>query len=234
MMMQFLHCAALSAALSFFPCTLLAAGMVPESPLVFIQASEGGGTINVKNTDSGPALLYTSVKNLQEDKSEVNIIPTQPIIRVEGGKVQQVRFVLEGAEKIQVQQLKRVVFEGIPERKLGVNQVAMTIRQDLPLIIHPKGLPNVNDPWTRLEWSVKGATLTVSNPSPYVVRLDPKVVLLPSNTPGTLAKTYLLPGQSMPVIFKTGAVHSADSQVTLFPATRYGFQAQNHNAPITR
>lgn len=233
-MTLFLRGAVLTAALSLFPCTLLAAGMVPETPLVFIQASEGGGTINIKNTDEGPALLYTTIQNLPDDKAELNIIPTQPIIRVEGGQTQQVRFVLEGGETIQVQQLKRVLFEGIPERKLGANQVAMTVRQDLPLIIHPQGVPNVNDPWTRLTWSVTNGALTVNNPSPYVVRLDPKVVLLPSATPGTLDKTYLLPGQSMAVTLKAGTVPSDDNQVKLFPATRYGFQAQDYSAAITR
>ncbi|OMQ18522.1 fimbria/pilus chaperone family protein [Serratia oryzae] len=233
-MTLFLRGAVLTAALTLFPCILLAAGMVPETPLVFIQASEGGGTINVKNTDNGPALLYTTVTSLAEDKSEVNIIPTQPIIRVEAGKIQQVRFVLEGAKNIQVQQLKRVIFEGIPEHKPGTNRVAMTVRQDLPMIIHPQGLPNVNDPWTRLSWSLQNGTLTVNNPSPYVVRLDPKVVLMPSNTQGTLDKTYLLPGQSMAVALQAGAVPAGDGQVKMFPATRYGSPAPDYNANITR
>ncbi|CQJ67418.1 MULTISPECIES: fimbria/pilus chaperone family protein [Yersinia] len=216
------------------PPLALAAGMVPETPLVFILAADGGGTVNVSNTDAGPALLYTTVQNLPDDKSGVTVIPTQPIIRVEGGKIQQVRFVLEGAAAIQVQQLKRVVFEGIPERKPGANQMVMTVRQDLPLIIHPPGVPNVNDPWTRLAWAVKNGALTVNNPSPYVVRLDPKVVLLPSNTPGTLAKTYLLPGQSLAVTLVAGTVPADDREIKLFPASRYGFQAQDYRAALTR
>ena len=39
-----------------------AAGMVPETSLLVIDEATHSGTINVKNTDSHPSLLYTDVE----------------------------------------------------------------------------------------------------------------------------------------------------------------------------
>ncbi|MHC8375393.1 hypothetical protein ACYZT3_04805 [Pseudomonas sp. MDT1-16] len=40
----------------------LAAGMVPETSVVLINVGDGEGTINVTNSDSNTALLYTSLE----------------------------------------------------------------------------------------------------------------------------------------------------------------------------
>ncbi|ECY9617942.1 fimbrial chaperone protein, partial [Salmonella enterica subsp. enterica serovar Stanley] len=44
-----------------------AAGMVPETTLLVIEESTHSGVMNVKNTDSNPALLYTTVVDLPDD-----------------------------------------------------------------------------------------------------------------------------------------------------------------------
>lgn len=212
----------------------IGSGMQPETPLVFIRVAEGGGKINVKNTDPGPRLLYTTIQEVEGGDSNVQVVPTQPIARVEAGNTQQVRFALAGADSLKVQQLKRVAFEGIAERTPGANQVLVTVRQDLPLIIHPKGLPDVSNPWTRLTWKINGDTLTMNNDTPYVVRFEPRVVLLPSNTEASLSKSFVLPGESLKVSVKEGAKLAGNSEVKLFPATRYGFQAPYHVAQINK
>lgn len=215
--------------------TVNASGMKPETSVVFIYAADDGGTINVTNTDAGPALLYTTVRDIDTEyhQSTVRVVPTQPIIRVEGGKTQQVRFALSTPKPMKVQQLKRVVFEGITERKPTTgSRVNFTVRQDLPLIIHPKGLPDIRDPWTKLTWSVKNGTLTVSNDTPYIVRFGQEIVLLPSTISGTLDKAYILPGQSMTVVFKTATPLQHNTQVKFSPATRYGSPASDYIATI--
>jgi P pilus assembly chaperone PapD len=42
--------------------------MVPETSLLVIDEATHSGTINVKNTDSHPSLLYTDVVDLPDDK----------------------------------------------------------------------------------------------------------------------------------------------------------------------
>lgn len=212
----------------------IGSGMRPETPLVFINAAEAGGKINVKNTDAGPRLLYTTVQEVEGGSRDVQVVPTQPIARVEAGNTQQVRFVLTGADSLKVQQLKRVIFEGIPERTPGANQLIFTVRQDVPLIIHPKGLPDVSNPWTRLTWNVKGGSLVVSNDTPYVVRLEPRVVLLPSNVEGSLGKSFILPGEALTATFKNSGKLAESTEVKLFPATRYGYQAPDYVAQIAK
>lgn len=207
-----------------------ATGMVPETSLLVINEAEEGGGINIKNTDDKAALLYTSIADLPDDKG-AHLIVTQPVVRVDGGKTQHLRFILQTAEPLQTEHLKRVVFEGIPQRMPGKNKVGFNIRQDIPVLIHPANLPVVKDAWKLLTWSASGSRVTVKNPSPYVVRLAPAFELLPSHAQYQMEKSYILPGQTLTV----SGDHSAagNSQVKFVPASRYGIQVDSFTAPLT-
>lgn len=94
----------------------MAAGMVPETSLLLVNEDEHGASMDVKNTDEQAQLLYTKIINLPDDTSGPELIVTQPVVRVEGGKIQRVRFVLkDAAQKMNVEHLKRVVFSAIPQ-----------------------------------------------------------------------------------------------------------------------
>lgn len=121
-----------------------AAGMVPETSLLVIDEATHSGTINVKNTDSHPSLLYTDVVDLPDDKG-LKLVTTQPVVRLEPGQTQQLRFILQTSKPLDVEHYKRVTFEGIPPKsddnkvKIGIN-----IRQDLPVLIRPAKLVSGN------------------------------------------------------------------------------------------
>ncbi|MEB0923336.1 hypothetical protein VC866_25655 [Citrobacter freundii] len=42
--------------------------------------------MNVTNTDNIPSLLYTQVINVDGEDDTIKLLPTQPVVRVEGGK----------------------------------------------------------------------------------------------------------------------------------------------------
>ena len=71
---------------------ILATGMVPETSVLLVDEKRGEASINIKNTDDHPSLLYTTIVDLPESNKSIRLIPTQPVIRVEAGQVQQVRF----------------------------------------------------------------------------------------------------------------------------------------------
>ncbi|WP_218180345.1 fimbria/pilus chaperone family protein, partial [Pseudomonas gingeri] len=145
-------------------------GMEPETSVVILYEENGEATINVKNTDAGPALLHSVIQNIPEDPEPLLIV-TPPIARVEPGDTQLVRFISTLKEPLKTQRLKRVTFEGIPQvRAEGRATIGITIRQDLPLILHPQGLPRHQEPWKLLKWTLRGNRLTVHNDSAYVVR----------------------------------------------------------------
>jgi P pilus assembly chaperone PapD len=206
-----------------------AAGMVPETSLLMINEAEEGGSINIKNTDESAGLLYTSIVDLPDDKG-VHLIVTQPVVRVDAGQTQHIRFILQTQQPLQTEHLKRVHFEGIPQRMPGKNKVGFNIRQDLPVLIHPAGLPIVKDAWTLLNWNLSGDTLTVKNPSAYVVRMTPQCELLPSHTRYQLEKNYILPGQTLTVSGGAGA--GGNTHVTFMPVSRYGIQVESVTAPL--
>ncbi|QOZ85855.1 fimbrial chaperone protein [Chromobacterium sp. Rain0013] len=210
---------------------VLAAGMQPETTLVLLDETDGSGSILVKNTDNYPLLLYSKIENLPErNEKDVMIMLTPPVARVEPGDQQQVRFMLVNKKGLQTQQMKRVIFEGIPQGSTGnSSQVAISVRQNLPLIIHPKNLAVHREPWKLLKWSMGAGQLLLENDSPYVVRMAEVVHLKPQGTAVQLEHNYVLPGQklSFPV---------ADTEaeaVTLYPATLYSYTVDSYDAPLT-
>lgn len=212
---------------------LFAAGMVPETTLLMIDEASHGGVMNVKNTDTIPTLLYTSIVDSEDDVG-VKLTVTQPLVRLEPGQEQQVRFILETDKPLTVEHYKRVIFEGIPPKTSDKNvKVGINIRQSLPVLIHPETLPVVTDAWTLLSWSVAGKEVQVKNSSPYVVRFNTNVTLLPSRTEGVLNKTFILPGETMNVQMDKPA-GSTDNAVEFSPASRYGIEVENYTAPLKR
>lgn len=219
-------------ALCLSPMDAAATGMVPQASVVIVEQAEGEGAINIKSTDAFPTLLLTTIENIPDDtETLVSVIP--PVARVEAGKTQRVRFIMTSQEPLKTERLKRVTFEGVPPQQKGGNEMQMTIRQNLPMIIRPAGLEKDLAPWKRLTWKTIGNNLELSNLSPYVVRLGQQVQTLPDNTKWTLPNAYVLPGQVL-TLTPDGDKHSGvTKQVRISPATTWGFSAGDYDAPVS-
>lgn len=210
--------------------TVMATGMTPETTLLWVNEDPGTASMDVKNTDGGAELLYTQVQDLPDDHGP-RLVVTQPVSRVEPGQTQQVRFILQSDTPLTVEHLKRVTFEGIPQRTSSqTNQVGINVRQDLPVLIHPANLPIVTDAWKQLKWSISANNLTIKNSSAYVVRMVPDVTFLPSKTNLKLSKTYILPGELMTE--KLPANMHDDKQIKIYPVSRYGFAVSDYTATL--
>lgn len=206
-----------------------AAGMVPDTSLLLIKEDERGASMDVKNTDDSAQLLYTRIVDLPDDPKP-GVIVTQPVVRVNAGKTQRVRFVLkDSAEKLKTEHLKRVIFSTIPQREQ--NKVKMVFSQNLPVIIHPAGLEVNMEPWKDLHWQIKGGSLTVVNDTPYVVRMEQNAKLLPSGTQVKFDKSYILPGQTMKAT-SGSTISGQDNKVEIYPATRFGYKASSYIAEL--
>ncbi|MGB3124818.1 MAG: fimbria/pilus chaperone family protein [Pseudomonas sp.] len=213
-----------------FAAVAAADGMLPETTVVVLYEQDGEASINIKNTDAGPALLHSVVENVPEDLEPLLIV-TPPIARVEAGDTQLVRFISTLKEPLKTQRLKRVSFEGIPQaRAAGGATIGISLRQNLPLILHPQGLPRHHTPWELLKWTRAGERLTVHNDSAYVVRLAPDVQLLPQGVLATLPRSYILPGEVLTT--KVDSPLGSVAEVEIQPATVYGFSVEHYRAPI--
>lgn len=206
-------------------------GVLPESSVVIIEEQDGEGAINLKNTDSFPVLLLSSLQDIEQDKDKLLVI-TPPAARLEPGKSQRVRFILTSKSPLKTERLKRVIFEGVPPQKKNNNEVRMTVRQNLPVIIRPKGLARDDTPWKRLVWTFKDKKLVVKNPSTYVVRLGLSVTALPGNSKWYLPHAYVLPGQQLILSSKNKHVDGTMSKVRISPATTWGFTVDNYESPL--
>ncbi|EFQ60423.1 hypothetical protein PFWH6_5696 [Pseudomonas fluorescens WH6] len=214
-----------------FTCAVVADGMLPETTVVLLYEEQGEATLTIKNTDAVPALLHSVVENVPEDLEPLLVV-TPPITRVEAGETQLVRFISTLKAPLKTQRLKRVTFEGIPQaRAAGGATIGITLRQNLPLILHPRGLPVHHTPWELLKWRRMGDRLTVHNDSAYVVRLTPQVQLLPQHVQATLPRAYVLPGDTLTVAVQ-GALTGLTA-VEFQPATAYGFSVESYRALVT-
>ena len=208
-----------------------AAGMIPETSVVIVNEADGEASINLKNSDSRPALLYSHILPIEGDDENLLVL-TPPVVRVEPGETQAIRFLLQTTQPLKVQRLRRVTFEGIlPKDKSAGMRVSMNVRQNLPVIINPKGLARDNEPWRRLKWSVQKGKLQVSNPDAYVVRLDQKLTLAPTNNTAQLPRSYVLPGEVITLDVPANDLNTLTS-VTLYPATVYGYSVDQYTAPV--
>ncbi|HGE6933153.1 TPA: fimbria/pilus chaperone family protein [Enterobacter cloacae] len=206
-----------------------AAGMVPDTSLLLINEDERGASMDVKNSDDNAQLLYTRIIDLPDDPTP-GVIVTQPVVRVNAGKTQRVRFVLkDSAEKLKTEHLKRVIFSTIPQREQ--NKVKMVFSQNLPVIIRPAGLDVNMEPWKGLRWQIKNGNLTVLNDTPYVVRMEQKAKLLPSETQVKFEKSYILPGQTM-IATPENKLSGLNNKVEIYPATRFGYKASSYIAEL--
>lgn len=218
-------------------CTALSSwadGMIPETSVVIVKEADGEASIKVRNSDSSTALLHVTLQDVPED-TEPLLFLTQPVWRVEAGKEQLVRFILRSEKPLQTQRLKRVIFEGIPQTAQAAQQgqarVGVSVRQNLPVIVHPRGLAPNREPWTGLQWSLSDGKLTVRNETPYVVRLAQELKLLPGSQAARLPRSYVLPGDNITVEVD-GPVSGTPATVKLFPATVYGFAVDAYEAPL--
>jgi P pilus assembly chaperone PapD len=211
----------------------MATGMVPETSVVLINEADGEATMNVKNSESTPQLLHTSINHIEEDQEDL-VVVTPPVARVEGNDTQVVRFILRNKTPLKTERLARAVFEGIPPRgaKDGEARVTMTVRQDLPLVIHPKGIPLEREPWKLLKIRVAGGELVIENPSPYVVRLAQAAQFQPGNEGVELPRPYVLPETTVKVPLNGNP--GAPTALRLFPATLYGFAVESFDAPLVQ
>lgn len=206
-----------------------AGGMQPASSVVLVSEGTGEHSMNVKNTDSTAALLYTSLEHIEEDKEQLLVV-TPPVTRVEAGETQLVRFILQTKEPLKTQRLMRVSFEGIPLTNTKVpNSVGVTIRQNLPVIISPKDLPTESDPWKHLKMAFCDGKLQVTNDSPYVVRLAQQGSLQPSGANIGFPKSYILPQTKLDL--KVESTSNATT-VRIHPASVYGYAVKHYDAPV--
>ncbi|MBS3046405.1 fimbria/pilus chaperone family protein [Enterobacter mori] len=210
-----------------------AAGVKPDTSVLIINADDGEGVMNIQNTDSTPIMLLTKIEHIAEDKSNL-ITVTPPLARVEANKTQLVRFILTGDGNFKTQRLQRVYFEGLPIKNKGVNNIEVTVRQNLPVIINPKGLAPKRDPWTLLSWSVDNQHLVVKNDSPYVVRLAQAVNAQPGNQELLLPRAYVLPGERLVLQPVKKSALGNITKVTLHPATVYGYAVDSYTADVKK
>lgn len=212
-----------------------ATGVAPDTTVLQISQKTNAAQMGVSNPDAEPLLLLTTLVDIPGHKT-ANVYALPAVTRVEPGSRQIVRFVLDETEApLKAQQLKRVLFEGIPAVKGAAGgSIQTTIRHDLPVIISPAGLEQDPAPWKLLRMRWADSQLTLSNPSPFVVRLSQTVATVPGDIRlNILPRTYVLPGESFSIAVPDGLAPEV-SALRLYPASPYGYDVGPFDTPLER
>lgn len=210
-------------------------GVLPDTSVVLISQKNNMAQISVVNTDEEPLLLHTSIVDIPGIKGvTMTVLPL--MTWMEPQKRQIVRFLLDDTDTpLQVQQLKRVLFEGVPAVKVdSAGKIQTVSRNYISVIISPASLEQDLMPWKKLHLRWADNTLTLSNPSPYVVRLLQTVLILPGNASlKILPRTYMLPSESFSIPMPYGIAADLAS-LRIYPASFNGFDVAPFDLKLDR
>ncbi|HEK1719852.1 TPA: fimbria/pilus periplasmic chaperone [Proteus mirabilis] len=189
-----------------------------ETMTVILDSEEPRKIFNVKNTGSEPILLSTKVSDL-DNQHEIakNIIITPPITRIEPDQSQNINFILKDGVSFDDEQILKASFQGIGVAK--VNSTKMPIRQDIAMLIIPKGLTIERDPWKNLDVKQVNNQLILKNNGKQVIRMAPAFTALPSNNGYSFGQFYIRPQEEIKVDIKENL-----TEIKISPLSRYGFK----------
>ncbi|HHE4881639.1 TPA: fimbria/pilus chaperone family protein [Proteus mirabilis] len=189
-----------------------------ETMTVILDSEEPRKIFNVKNTGSEPILLSTKVSDLdKQHEIAKNIIITPPITRIEPDQSQNINFILKDGIVFDDEQILKASFQGIGVAK--VNSTKMPIRQDIAMLIIPKGLTIEREPWKNLEVKQVNNQLILKNNGKQVIRMAPAFSSLPSNNGYSIGQFYIRPQEEIKVDVKEKL-----TEIKISPLSRYGFK----------
>lgn len=189
-----------------------------ETMTVILDSEEPRKIFNVKNTGSEPILLSTKVSDLdKQHEIAKNIIITPPITRIEPDQSQNINFILKDGIEFDDEQILKASFQGIGVAK--VNSTKMPIRQDIAMLIIPKGLTIERESWKNLEVKQVNNQLILKNNGKQVIRMAPAFSSLPSNNGYSIGQFYIRPQEEIKVDVKEKL-----TEIKISPLSRYGFK----------
>lgn len=193
-----------------------------ETMTVIVDANEPRKLFNVKNVGKEPILLSTKVSNLEGGKDLANnVMVSPPIVRIEPQESQQINFVLKKDYDLSDEELLKVSFQGVGTSK--ANTTKMPIRQDVAMLIMPKGMSISLTPWDYLKITQQDNMLTLKNTGKQVIRLSPNFTSKPDGNIYNLGQFYLRPGE-----VKKLKTQNVINQISISPLSRYGFKMQKN------
>lgn len=201
----------------FVSARIFALGMQPETSALIINQQDGEASISVKNTNDSPSLLQTKIIDIDNNKGTL-VLASPPIVKIQNGEEQIIRFFLQSSGVIKNQQIKRIKFIGLPaksESKKENSEVLVSVSQSIPLIINPAGLAPEAEPWKFLTYRHSNGNLIIYNQSRYVVRLYPQLQV--NGKKISLSKSFISPDEKVEVGYK-----EVPSEVKIKPVGLYG------------
>ena len=151
-------------------------GVTVGGTRLIYDGSKKEASLSVTNSDSNPYLIQSWVEAKTEGGEKAPFIITPPLFRLEGNQQNVLRIVRTGGSLPEDREsLYWMDIKSIPAsaKKEGVNTLQIAVKTRIKLIYRPKGLGESPESVTdKLTWHQSGGTLTVNNPTPFVMNFQ--------------------------------------------------------------
>lgn len=133
-------------------------------------------SLSVTNTDAQPYLIQSWVETLNGGAQKAPFIITPPLFRLDGNQKNILRIVQTGVGGADDREsMYWINIKSIPsgKRQDNTNTLQIAVRTRIKLIYRPGKLNGTpEDVASKLKWSKSGNTLTVNNPTPFIMNFN--------------------------------------------------------------
>jgi P pilus assembly chaperone PapD len=181
--------------LSLFKLSLVSANVDLDKVVVNLSEGKRVALLTVKNRyDVDQLVSVTQLDSHYPASGHISILPKMSVIAP--GKSQVFKIILKPNFKSEVEVFETltVISSVSHSDKKDSSRVSINLRQTLPIIISPLSLAENNKKWEGVifEFDNVDFNLNVSNPTPYVIRINP-VLKLRTGVELSMPGSILLP-----------------------------------------
>lgn len=199
-------------------------GITVGGTRLIYDGSKKEASLSVTNSDINPYLIQSWIEAKTEGGEKAPFIITPPLFRLEGNQQNVLRIVRTGGKLPEDREsLYWMNVKSIPAsvKKEGVNTLQIAIKTRIKLIYRPQGVKGIPEDVTeQLKWRQSGSTLTVTNPTPFVMNFQ-QVKVGRSEIPDV---TYVMPQSEATFAVPAGVT----GKVTWRLITDYGGIGDEH------
>ncbi|EQC1553996.1 fimbrial biogenesis chaperone [Citrobacter amalonaticus] len=138
------------------------------------DGSKKEASLSVRNPDSNPYLIQSSLDNLDDNAQKPPFVITPPLYRLDGNKENMMRVILTGNLPQNKESMFWLRVKAIPSAPREKNTLQIAVATSIKLIYRPEALKgiNVEKESSKLVWHFSGNHLEIKNPTPCYINFN--------------------------------------------------------------
>lgn len=203
------------------------AALVVGGTRVIYDGSKKEVSLSVRNPDSSPYLVQSSIDTLAGGVQKAPFIITPPLYRLDAGKENLMRIILTDNLPQDKESMYWLHVKGIPSAPRGKNTLQIAIATSIKLIYRPEALKSINveNEVNKLTWQRVGNQLQVKNSAPCFINFN-EITVAGKKLESV---SYVAPGSTASFALPAG-VSGSNVQYTVI--NDFGAAGKTHSASV--